>query len=139
FIANDQSVTINRGATAADSTSTWLDLFPYDFGRSSPADIWSVVELVRASDSVVLWRGDTISARGLDTNDIDTVSHEVEVPVGTVADSGEVVFIQVRGFVSPEVLYEVGGGFGFQADPVGGGTPKAARGGEAGSGESLLQ
>ena len=139
FMANDQPVSILRGAAASDSIAEVLDGFPFDFLRNSPADIWSVVELVRASDSIVLWRGDTISARGLDTNDIDTVSHEVEVPVGTYADSGEIVFIRVRGFTSPEVVYEVGGGFAFQEEPIGGGTPKAARQREGETGGALLQ
>ena len=109
------SIRVVRYAGVSDSVFAWLDTFGWDSARNSPADIWTVVEVVRASDSAILWRGDTISARDLDTLGAP-VNKALWVPVGDVADSGEMVYIRTRSFTSPLVSYDVSGGFTYYTD-----------------------
>lgn len=131
FIAVEEPVTIERHAAVTDDISTHLDAYPYDTERSTAADIWTVVELVRASDSTVLWRGDTVSARYLDTTDSSPLGELLSVPVGTWADSGEVVWVQIRAFASAGIPSAVSGGFSFigETEPVYGGAKQVVQNG----------
>ena len=69
------------------------------------------VEVTRVSgDSVVLWRSDTLSARGLDSLS-DPVDEFLEIPAHTVADSGEIVWARMRSFATSGISYELTSGF----------------------------
>ncbi len=73
FITADSSVTVTRTIAGSDSLVAWLNTQPWDSSTAwpmpVPANIFITTQLVRASDSSILWRSDTISARnvGADT------------------------------------------------------------------------
>jgi hypothetical protein len=116
FLASIQQVTVQRIVQGSDSLVTWLDSQPYDSSLSSSADIKVVAELVRAGDSTVLWRSDTVSARGVGAGTRDEV---VEVPVSTAAAPGTPVFVQLRTFTTQGVQFDLNGGFTFETDSTG--------------------
>ena len=128
FVAGDNPVTIRRVAGGGDSLSEWLNTYGTDPLRLVPADIWVVTELVRGSDSVVLWRSDTLTARGLDTLTAP-IDEMLSVPVDQVADSGALVWLRMHGFATQGVPYGLHGGFQFyeQDSTTGGGFKRVHR------------
>lgn len=98
----------------------WLNSFAFDTARNSPADVWMITELVRVSDSSVVWRGDTVTARQIGDTAID---EEVEIPVGSVVSPGTAVFVRMRMEVSATITdYSFDAGFHIaeQYDTTGG-------------------
>jgi len=81
------------------------------------ADILFITEVVRNSDTAVLWRGDTLSARELAD---DTVEEVVTVPVGGYAASGTEVYIQLRPVLTHTVEVDAGTGFLFMEESASG-------------------
>lgn len=81
-----------------------------------------MTELVKVSDSSVVWRGDTVTARQIGDTTLD---EEIEIPVGSIVSTGTQVFVRMRmevsstinnysfdaGFHSAE-QYDTTGGFG---------------------------
>ncbi len=110
FIVEDGPVRLRRIVAAGEDVIDYLNGFGWDTERKAPADIWTVMELVRFSDSVVLWRSDTLSARGLDSLS-DSVDEFLEIPAHTVADSGEIVWARMRSFATEGVAYKMTSGF----------------------------
>lgn len=121
FVAGNDPVKIRTLAAGGDSLTEWLNAYGLDTERGNvPANVWVVPELVRASDSVVLWAGDSISARELDTLD-DPIDELLSVPVDQVADSGTLVFIRMNAFATLGVTYKTHAGFRFfTVDSTGG-------------------
>ncbi|MBL7987115.1 MAG: T9SS type A sorting domain-containing protein [Chlorobi bacterium] len=120
FQADTGTVTIGRTFVGSSDVVWWLNGFGYDTARNSPADVWMMTELVRVSDSSVVWRGDTISARQIGDTTID---EEVEIPVGSVVSAGTAVFVRMRMEVSATIgEYSVDAGFhtAEQYDTTGG-------------------
>ena len=133
FIVEDGPVRLRRIVASGKGIIDYLNGFGWDTERKAPADIWTVVELVRFSDSVVLWRSDTLSARGLDSlkgsldgsaeipthtaaDSVESVSEALvdeflEIPAHTVADSGEIVWARMRSFATEGVAYKMTSGF----------------------------
>ena len=133
FIVEDGPVRLRRIVASGKGIIDYLNGFGWDTERKAPADIWTVMELVRFSDSVVLWRSDTLSARGLDSlkgsldgsaeipthtaaDSVESVSEALvdeflEIPAHTVADSGEIVWARMRSFATEGVAYKMTSGF----------------------------
>ncbi|MCB9217247.1 MAG: T9SS type A sorting domain-containing protein [Candidatus Kapaibacterium sp.] len=112
FTKGGGPVKVRRIVAAGDSIANVLNGMPWDFVRSAPANIYNVVEVVRASDSVVVWRSDTITARGLDTLDA-YVNEELEIPSYLLGSPGTVLWCRMRTFTSAGISYDVSGGFTF--------------------------
>jgi hypothetical protein len=110
FEAGPGTVAIHRRIIVGDSVGAWLGELPYDSTLHRPADILIVSELVRVSDSVVIWHGDTVSARSLG---VDTLEQIVAVPVGAVAAVGTRVFVRLRAVTTAGVECQASGEFGF--------------------------
>lgn len=144
FVTGNEPMALRRIAGGSDSLSEWLDTYGWDTARSVPANVWATLELVRAADSSVLWRSDTIDARGLDTLD-DPLDDILGVPVNTVTDSGTIAFIRMQFFATEKVVYDLHGGFRFYTeDSTAGGFEKVYRpqieeGSRATAGESQLR
>ena len=110
FEASTQPVTIRRVVLRNDGLQAWLATAPFDSARNAPANVYLLTELVRASDSAVLWRGDTVTATSMDT----VLQEEmVEVPVHVVTTPGTEVFVRLRTEVSQGLNYLVESGFHF--------------------------
>lgn len=125
FVADDD-VEIRRIVMADTGVTTWLNSFGWDSERSTEPNIWTTVELVRNADHAVLWRSDTVSARGLDTLD-DPVDDLVQIPVDDVTDSGTVVFVRIRAFASSTIALTPSAEFlFFSEDSTTGPAPKRA-------------
>lgn len=110
FTAATHPVSIRRVILRNSDLQAWLAAAPFDSARNAPANIYVYTELLRASDSAVLWRGDTVTARDIDTA---LQEEEVEVPVGIVATPGTGVFIRLRIEASEGLDYNVESGFHF--------------------------
>lgn len=110
FLAPSGNVPINRRAVRSQDLVSWLDTKPYDSVLQREADILFITELVRNSDTVVLWRGDTLSAR---TMADDTMEEVVTVPVGSHAASGTEVYIRLRPVLTHTVEVEASTEFVF--------------------------
>ncbi len=93
FQADTVPVTIRRRIGGTDALIAWLDGLPFDSVLGRPADIMVITELVRETDGAILWRGDTVSARDVET---DTLEETVFVPVHEAADAGTLVHIRLR-------------------------------------------
>jgi len=123
FKAPDSTVTIIRTIAGDDGLISWLDTQPWDNSTAwpapIPANIFIATELVRASDTTVLWRSDTISARSVGG---DTLVEEVEVPVYLAASPGTDVFIRNAATPTVGLAYGMSGEYHFmeQAPPTGG-------------------
>jgi hypothetical protein len=134
FTAGSSSFTIERRAFGSDSLTAWLNSEPYDSAAGMSADILSFLEVVRASDSVVIWRGDTVSARA-----VDTATWDDNVTIPAVAPLGTEVYIQQRTTTTAGFTYDVDAGFWHQFDtadagflkPVGPGAEHVTTGGSA--------
>ncbi|MCC7437279.1 MAG: T9SS type A sorting domain-containing protein [Armatimonadetes bacterium] len=100
FTADTGSVTIGRTIVGSSDGVSWLNSFAYDTARNSPADVWMMTELVRVSDSSVVWRGDTVTARQIGDTTLDEA---VEIPVGSVVSPGTAVFVRMRMEVSATI------------------------------------
>jgi hypothetical protein len=105
-------VQIQRYSVGYDSVTEWLDSEPYDSSLGMAADIKTYLELVRASDSTVLWRGDTLSARAIGDS---TVDHIVSVPL-TGVSPGTAVYIRLKGMTTAGLAHDFGAGFVFEED-----------------------
>ena len=124
FTAGSSPVYVRRLATAGDSLTSYFDTFAWDTERNVAANVWTVLELVRASDSVVLWRGDTISARTISTQG-STVDGTVEIPSHISTTEGELLWVQMRCFKSSSILSDIQSGFTFYN--IDGSTPSQKR------------
>lgn len=113
FVAGDDIVKVKRLFAVSDSITTWLNSFAWDTVRNTAPDIWATVELIQNDDQSVLWRSDTISARGLDTLSGNALDDELSIPVNTAADSGKVVYARVNTFASYDVSFDISSGFTF--------------------------
>lgn len=120
FTADTGSVTIGRTIVGSSDGVSWLNSFAFDTARNSPADVWMITELVRVSDSSVVWHGDTVTARQLGDTTLD---EEVEIPVGSVVSAGTQVFVRMRMEISATITeYSFDAGFHHaeQYDTTGG-------------------
>ncbi|MCC7439084.1 MAG: T9SS type A sorting domain-containing protein, partial [Armatimonadetes bacterium] len=120
FAADTGSVTIGRTIVGSSDGVSWLNSFAFDTARNSPADVWMITELVRVSDSSVVWHGDTVTARQIGD---PTLDEEVEIPVGSVVSPGTAVFVRMRMEVSSTITgYSFDAGFhtAEQYDTTGG-------------------
>lgn len=116
FTSTDTSVTIRLIISGSDSLISWLNTQPpviVPGGPTIPANIIISTQLVRVSDSVVIWEGDTISARTIGP---DLVDEDVEVPVDSVASPGTDVFIRVMAVPTDSLEFTFTGGFHFLED-----------------------
>jgi hypothetical protein len=111
FRAGSEPVNIGRVVFSPGHLLAWLATMPYDSTMGSPADIKVLTELVRASDDVVLWQDDTISARA---NSGIRLDETVEVPVDDY--EGIDVYIRLRAVATAELDPVVSAGFGFDED-----------------------
>jgi hypothetical protein len=112
FVVGTDPVEIRRVVSGSDSLVSWLDA-NYDSVNSRQADVEIVTELIRASNSAVIWTGDTVSARTIGAGTVDEL---VVVPVDSLVDSGGVVYVRIRPVPSPSLSYEVSGEFQFVCD-----------------------
>ena len=112
FVAGEDPVTVRRIIVSTGAVVSWLGGYPYDSTLGMDADILMYAELVKLADSSVLWRSDTVSARTLGTTGT-VVDELLEVPVGSVADSGMPVFLRMQGVATEGVRYALDGGFRF--------------------------
>lgn len=112
---SDRHVRIDRVMSGEDSIYAWLNSAPYDSVTGKPANIFVVTELVRAADSVVLWRSDTISARA-----VGYLRHEESevIPVDSVASDTTQVFIRLAMMTTRGLQYTLSAGFHFSNDTV---------------------
>jgi hypothetical protein len=110
FQADSIPVVFTRLTFGNDSLVPWLNSQPYDTVHSVPANIYFSLEIVRDSDGVVLWAGDTISARGIGS---DTLLEDIEVRVDSLVAPGTSVYIRVAATPTVGLQYETGGGFHF--------------------------
>lgn len=124
FTADSTTVTLTRVLMGNDSLIAWLNTQPYDANAGRPANIFFAMQLVRQSDSAVLWSGDTVSARAVGN---DTLEEAVTVPVNTAATPGTVVYIRLMAATTPGLSYRLSGGFHFLQDGVGGTGAKRVR------------
>jgi hypothetical protein len=111
FRAGSEPVSIGRVVFSPGHLLAWLATMPYDSTMGSPADIKVLTELVRASDDVVLWQDDTISARA---NSGIRLDETVEVPTDDY--EGMDVYIRLRAVATAELDPVVTAGFGFDED-----------------------
>jgi hypothetical protein len=109
----DTTVKIRRVLWGADSLFEWLNTSAYDTLHSIPANIISVIELVRASDNAVLWTSDTVSARRVGVQVLD---EQVEVPVNLYASSTVPVYVRMRMVPTANLEYDLSGGYHFIED-----------------------
>jgi hypothetical protein len=116
---------VRRLISAGDSLTAWLDGFGWDSVKGTEANIWTTVELVDAIEDTVLWRGDTVSARWIDTLD-NPIDDLIKIPLAGVVDSGAKVYVRLRTFASDSVRYRLNAGFSFYREDSTGGpsTPK---------------
>ncbi len=110
FPAPDNSVEVQIYVGRTPNITSWLNLYPFDSAMGSYADVKVIPELVRASDDVVLWRSDTISARDMTTDHVDM---NLEVPVDQYTTPGEPVYIHVRAVPTEGLGYDLSTGFLF--------------------------
>lgn len=108
FLSAGLAVPVRRHVSRSSNILSWLDTAPYDSALDSPANVWVYTELVRESDSTVLWRGDTIDIRSMAS---DTLEEIVEVPVHTAAPPGTSVFIRMRADTTAGLEYEMSASF----------------------------
>jgi hypothetical protein len=113
FEASTDTISVERIIAGSDSLLSWLNDPEYNPIGTPPADIKVLTELVRTSDSAVIWHSDTISARTIGADVWDNI---VNVPVPDVASPGTNVFIRLRSIVSDSLLYSLGGSFQFIED-----------------------
>lgn len=116
FSTSGAPVLIRRLVIGSEFLVDWLDGQPYDSAGGSPANLRSYLELVRNSDGVVLWRGDTITARSVADSSFDD---KVEIPSHMVAPPGTAVYIRLR--VQPttgiiDTTYDISAGFYNELD-----------------------
>jgi len=110
FTVDTTTITIMRTITGDASLVTWLNSQPNDPVTGLPASIYYEVQVVRDSDGVVLWAGDTISARGAVG---DTLLEEITVPVQSVAAAGTSVHVRLAAVTSTGLQCSVSGGYRF--------------------------
>ncbi len=91
----------------------WLNTQPPDSGK--PADIGYFCELVRVSDSMVVWRSDRISARDIGPYEYED---DMTVPPAYLA-SGTDVFLRMRAEPTANMVYAVSADFRFAYDSSG--------------------
>jgi len=115
FQSDTTAVAIDRVIIGGDELTAWLNVSPYDTVRMVPANIYMYLELVRAVDSAVLWRSDTVTGRGVDTT---VLQQTVTVPTDTATPTGTMVFIRLRTEVSSGLDYAMEAGFHFSEIPV---------------------
>jgi hypothetical protein len=113
FTTTSTPVVVRRFIGVSDSVLPWLDASPYDSALGQPANVMMVMEVVRDSDGVVLWQGDTMSARGMAG---DALEEDITVPTDTIAPGGTEVFIRLRAGTTAGLDYEVEAGFHFVED-----------------------
>jgi hypothetical protein len=106
-------VTVRRIALGSDGLLEALNLAPVDSVTLDSADVTMFMEVVRAGDSVVIWRGDTLTARSLGSTGYDDA---VSVPVDSVAAPGTDVFIRLNCTTTRGLEYGLEGGFEFLED-----------------------
>jgi hypothetical protein len=111
FPAVGASVPIWRYFTGSDSVLAWLDQPEFN-PIPGTADVKVHLELVRSSDSAVLWRGDTISARAMGDSTLD---HLVMVPLTGVTPNTP-VFLRLRSVVTGGLQYDFSADFRFLDD-----------------------
>ncbi len=121
FTADSSTVTITRTAVGNGSLLSWLNTEPNDPVTGEPANIFYSMQVVRDSDNVVLWAGDTISAR---TVAADTVADEITIPLGSLAIPGTRVHIRLATTTTMGLDCSVQGGFSFGGSA---GAPAAKR------------
>jgi hypothetical protein len=103
---------IVRHVSRASDAVAWLNTQPYDSSLGSLADVRVVTELVRVSDSTVIWSDDTISVRAVTA---DTLETAVELPTHLLTPGTE-VFARVRMIPTSGMVYELNGGFAWEPD-----------------------
>ncbi|MEP7217996.1 MAG: hypothetical protein ABI876_03720 [Bacteroidota bacterium] len=113
FVIDSCNPSITRQMQGASGVPAWLNSQPYDSTLGKPANIFVRTELVRASDSTVLWAGDTISARGLGSQ---TIIDTVEIPATTYASPGTEVFIRLMAVPTRGLQYDLTTGFYFDEE-----------------------
>jgi hypothetical protein len=118
FETDEDDVSVRRVVAGTDSLIAWLNTPAFNPPGLSPANIGVITELVRASDSVVLWHDDTLWARDVADSTFDD---EVEVPTSTATSKGTLVYVRLRPLPSPAIVYEYGAGFWMTGDTVTGG------------------
>jgi hypothetical protein len=121
FEAPDTSVTLDVRVIGNDSVVSWLNTQPFDSTLMHPADMGAVVELIKASDSSVLWRSDTLWAR---TADDSVLIEPIVIPVDSVVSSGTWVFARLRPFVTENLDVDFSAGFFFPDSTVESVAPK---------------
>lgn len=115
FPAGPSPVTIRRLVIGSNQLVNWLNTEPYDSIAGEPANLRTHLELLRGSDSAVLWRGDTVEARAVADSTYDDL---VSVPV-QIAPPGTSVFIRLM--MTPnnglaDTAYDVSAGFYNETD-----------------------
>jgi len=110
FTVDTTTITVTRTVSGDDSLMAWLNSEPNDPITGLPANIYYSVQVVRDSDNVVLWTGDTVSARGVAA---DTVEEEITVPVQSVASAGTAVHVRLAAITSYNLDYSVASRFQF--------------------------
>lgn len=121
FRADTAAVTIDRITTGNSALLSWLNSEPNDAVTGAPANIIYSMQIVRDSDNVVLWTGDTLSARAVAA---DTIAEEITLPVQSVATPGTKVHIRLVTATTNGLAYSMKGSFNFGG---GGGAPAAKR------------
>ncbi len=113
FTPDGSGVTITRFVTGEQDVIPWLNTQPPDSGQ--PADIGYFCELVRVSDSMVVWRSDTISARDVGPYEYED---DMTVPPAYLAP-GTDVFLRMRAEPTANMVYAVSADFRFAYDSSG--------------------
>lgn len=109
----DTIVKVRRVLWGTDSLYYWLNGSPYDTTTGTPANIYTRLELVRASDDSLLWSSDTVSARGVG---VRVLEEDVEIPVNTYANDTTPVYVRMRMYPTRYLEYDLSGGFSFEED-----------------------
>lgn len=112
---SSHGVRVNRILAGGDSVLTWLDSAGSDPLTGAPANIYVVTELVRTSDSAVIWSGDTATARRVGS---DRLTEYEDIPVDSVASDTTEVFIRLRMGATNGLQYTLSGGFHFLTDSI---------------------
>jgi len=103
---------IKRHVSRSNDAVAWLNTQPYDSSLMSFADVRVLTELVRVSDSAVVWRDDTISVREMT---VDTLAEEVELPTHLLSP-GTGVFARIRMVPTAALDFMLSGGFSWEPD-----------------------
>ncbi len=127
FLAGNEGVILPHTVYGSDELVNWLDTQPHDSIGMGPADVRTWLELVRATDGVVLWRGDTVTARDVADSSIE---HAVTIPVDIAAPLGTQVYVRMPMRPTPgmsDTAYGVSAGFFAEAEPADPGYLKPVR------------